>query len=125
MSLLSANEQQQVADAIAQVERDSDAELVTVLAAQADDYRDVALLWASLLALLLPGAINYYPAWLDSGQLLLGNGRALSAWPCSSVARASAPAWYRGRCATGGPATWRGGSSSNTTCTTRRAKPAC
>lgn len=71
MSLLSANEQQQVADAIAQIERDTDAELVTVLAAQADDYRDVALLWASLLALLLPGALNYYPAWLDSGQLLL------------------------------------------------------
>ena len=71
MGLLSSDEQQQVAAAIARVERECDAELVTVLAAKADDYRDFALLWASLLALLLPGAINFYPAWLDSSQLLL------------------------------------------------------
>ena len=51
MTLLTEPELQQVAEAIERVERDTDAELVTVLAAQADDYRYIPLLWASLLAL--------------------------------------------------------------------------
>ncbi|MGA6099825.1 TPM domain-containing protein [Stutzerimonas marianensis] len=71
MSLLSESELQQVADAINRVERDTDAELVTVLAAQADDYRYIPLLWASLLALLLPGAVVFFSGWLSAWQLLL------------------------------------------------------
>ncbi len=71
MALLSANEQQQVAQAISAVERETDAELVTVLAARADDYSYIPLLWASLLALLIPGAINYFSAWLSAQELLL------------------------------------------------------
>lgn len=38
MALLTEHEQRKVAEAIARVERDTDAELVTVLAARADDY---------------------------------------------------------------------------------------
>ena len=64
-------ELQQVAEAIERVERDTDAELVTVLAAQADDYRYIPLLWASLLALLLPGALLFFTGWLAAWQLLL------------------------------------------------------
>ncbi|MCJ0974792.1 TPM domain-containing protein [Pseudomonas sp. PS1] len=71
MSLLSESELQQVADAINRVERHTDAELVTVLAAQADDYRYIPLLWASLLALLLPGAVVFFSGWLSAWQLLL------------------------------------------------------
>ncbi len=71
MSLLNAQQQQQVASAIREVEARTDAELVTVLTRQSDDYSYIPLLWAGLLALLLPGAINYYPAWLDLHQLLL------------------------------------------------------
>ncbi|GAB6390157.1 TPM domain-containing protein [Stutzerimonas marianensis] len=71
MSLLSESELQQVADAINRVERETDAELVTVLAAQADDYRYIPLLWASLLALLLPGAVVFFSGWLSAWQLLL------------------------------------------------------
>ncbi|HTN31284.1 MAG TPA: TPM domain-containing protein [Pseudomonas sp.] len=71
MSLLNAQEQQQVAEAIARVERDTDAELVTVLAAQADDYRYITLLWAGLLALLLPGLFNLFGDWWSARQLLL------------------------------------------------------
>ena len=71
MALLSASEQHQVAQAISAVERETDAELVTVLAARADDYTYIPLLWASLLALLLPGAINYFGAWLSAQELLL------------------------------------------------------
>ncbi|MBM7061447.1 TPM domain-containing protein [Pseudomonas sp. UL073] len=70
MALLSASEQQQVAEAIARVERDTDAELVTVLAARADDYAYVPLLWASIVALLVPGAVDYHFGWLSAHELL-------------------------------------------------------
>src|SRR5690606_13622736 len=48
-----------------------DAELVTVLAGQADDYRYIPLLWASLISLLLPGALLFFSGWLSAWQLLL------------------------------------------------------
>jgi putative membrane protein len=71
MALLNEEEQRLVAEAIARVEQGTDAELVTVLAAQADDYAYVPLIWAGIIALLLPGLINFYPMWLDANQLLL------------------------------------------------------
>lgn len=71
MALLSESEQRQVAEAINRVERETDAELVTVLAAKADDYAYIPLLWASIIALVVPGAINYFPGWMDSHTLLL------------------------------------------------------
>ncbi|MCQ4286723.1 TPM domain-containing protein [Pseudomonas stutzeri] len=71
MTLLSESELKQVSEAIDRVERDTDAELVTVLAAQADDYRYIPLLWASLLALLLPGALLFFTGWLAAWQMLL------------------------------------------------------
>ena len=71
MTLLTENELQQVTAAIERVERDTDAELVTVLAAQADDYRYIPLLWASLIALLLPGAVLFFTGWLSAWQMLL------------------------------------------------------
>jgi len=55
MSLLNEQQCGEVAEAITRIERDTDAELVTVLAAQADDYRYIPLLWAGILGLLLPG----------------------------------------------------------------------
>ncbi|MCK8682343.1 TPM domain-containing protein [Pseudomonas umsongensis] len=71
MALLTEHEQRKVAEAIARVERDTDAELVTVLAARADDYVYVPLLWASLLALVLPGIVHYLTGWLTLHSLLL------------------------------------------------------
>lgn len=71
MTLLTESELQQVTEAIERVERGTDAELVTVLAAQADDYRYIPLLWASLIALLLPGALLFFTGWLSAWQLLL------------------------------------------------------
>lgn len=71
MALLSEFEQRQVAEAIAQVERNTDAELVTVLAARADDYTYIPLLWASLLALVLPGIIYYLSGWPGGHGLLI------------------------------------------------------
>ncbi|KJK07106.1 MULTISPECIES: TPM domain-containing protein [Pseudomonas] len=71
MTLLSEFEQRQVAEAIAQVERRTDAELVTVLATRADDYAYIPLLWASLLALLVPGAVYYLGGWISVDGLLI------------------------------------------------------
>jgi putative membrane protein len=71
MSLLNEDQQRRVAEAIAQVERVTDAELVAVLAVSADDYAYVPLIWAGVVALLLPGLINFYPGWLDANELLL------------------------------------------------------
>ena len=70
MALLSEDEQRQVAEAIARVEQQTDAELVTVLASRADDYAYIPLLWASLLALLVPGIINIVLGWFSSHSLL-------------------------------------------------------
>ncbi|WP_422777278.1 TPM domain-containing protein [Pseudomonas mediterranea] len=71
MALLTEHEQRKVAEAIARVERDTDAELVTVLAARADDYAYIPLLWASLLALVVPGVLHYLTGWLTMHSLLL------------------------------------------------------
>ncbi|WKN23607.1 TPM domain-containing protein [Azotobacter vinelandii] len=71
MKLLTESEQRQVAAAIERIERDTDAELVTVLAARADDYTYISLLWAGLVALLLPGSLNFFAGWLSAGHLLL------------------------------------------------------
>lgn len=71
MALLTEQEQRTVAEAIARVERDTDTELVTVLAARADDYAYIPLLWASLLALVVPGVVHYLSGWLTLHSLLL------------------------------------------------------
>lgn len=71
MKLLNPTAQASVADAITQVEKKTDAELVTVLAPHADDYRWIGLLWAAVIALLLPGAVVFFPGWIDTRTLLL------------------------------------------------------
>jgi len=71
MTLLSEQEQRQVADAITRVERETDAELVTVLAGSSDDYSYIPVLWAAVAALIVPGALNYIPGWLGPQGLLL------------------------------------------------------
>jgi putative membrane protein len=71
MALLTKEEQRQVAEAIDRVELRTDAELVTVLAARADDYAYMPLIWAGVIGLLVPGIINYCVEWLDANELLL------------------------------------------------------
>ncbi|MFN2360432.1 MAG: TPM domain-containing protein [Marinobacter sp.] len=71
MTLLTDKEQQQVASAIADVERETDAELVTVLADASDSYSYIPLLWAGVVALLIPGSINYFTGSLGADWLLL------------------------------------------------------
>ncbi|KJK17555.1 TPM domain-containing protein [Pseudomonas sp. NPDC087612] len=71
MTLLTEQQQRQVAEAIARVERHTDAELVTVLASRADDYAYIPLLWASLLALVVPGVVHYLSGWMSVHSLLI------------------------------------------------------
>lgn len=59
MALITENERQQIADLIAEVERHTDAELVTVLAARSDDYRYIPVLWAALAALAVPSVLLF------------------------------------------------------------------
>ena len=61
--LLNDENQKRVARAIAAIEKDTDAELVTVLARQADDYRYIPLLWAALLSLLVPLVLALLFRW--------------------------------------------------------------
>ncbi|MCP3906725.1 MAG: hypothetical protein GY712_01740 [Oceanicoccus sp.] len=70
MSLLEESQLQAVSDAINEVEKQTDAELVTVLAGQADDYRYIPTLWAAVLALLAPGVIWLSGVWLETLDIL-------------------------------------------------------
>lgn len=70
MSLLNQQQLQSVAEAIAQVESQTDAELVTVLARKADDYFYIPTLWSALIALLLPPILKLTPLWLSADELL-------------------------------------------------------
>lgn len=63
MSLVTAEQQSRISDAIAEVERHTDAELVTVIAAASDDYRYIPLLWAALVALVVPAALYFTPLY--------------------------------------------------------------
>jgi len=71
MAILTESEVQQVAAAIDKVEQSTDAELVTVLAHQADDYHYIPTLWAALLAMVSPGIILLTPFWLGVSELLV------------------------------------------------------
>ena len=61
----------QIAERIADVERRTDAELVTVLAARADEYGYIPTLWAALAAFIVPWLLHGGPWWLDALDLLL------------------------------------------------------
>lgn len=71
MTLLSKSDQEAVTAAINEVERETDAELVTVLTAQSDNYSYIPLVWAGILALLVPGIANYFGGWFGADILLL------------------------------------------------------
>ncbi|XOV87833.1 MAG: TPM domain-containing protein [Pseudomonadota bacterium] len=71
MTLLTQTELDQVAAAIAAVEKKTDAELVTVLARQADDYHYIPTLWAALVALVSPGLVSLMPFWLDLTETMV------------------------------------------------------
>lgn len=64
-------QRRQVAEAIARAEQRTDAELVAVLARRADDYPYLPLLWAALLAVLLPALLQWLLGWPGLRGLLV------------------------------------------------------
>ncbi len=69
--ILNEAERKQISSAIADAEKATDAELVTVLAKRADNYYYIPTLWAALIALLLPVVIKFTPLWLSGDDLLM------------------------------------------------------
>lgn len=72
MSLLTQEDQVKVAQAVKDVESRTNAELVTVLCARSDEYRYIPVLWACLVALLVPSALYFFNLpieWTVWGQL--------------------------------------------------------
>lgn len=74
MPRLTPEDHARVTAAIIQAERDSDGEIVTIVAARSDAYHDVALHYALLAMLIVPAKIALLPqAWIDRfATLLLG-----------------------------------------------------
>lgn len=71
MALLNNEQLERIAAAITEVEKHTDAELVTVLAKRADDYLYIPTLWAALLALLTPVVLDFTPFWLSGHDMLM------------------------------------------------------
>jgi putative membrane protein len=71
MTLLTKAQLKRVEEAVARVEKHTDAELVTVLATHASDYRYLPALWAALIALFVPGVLRLMPLWLDLVDVML------------------------------------------------------
>jgi len=74
MQALSREDRDLVTAAVAEAERSSDGEIVTIIAARSDAYHDVALHYAVLAMLLVPAALAFVPqAWIDwAAGLVLG-----------------------------------------------------
>lgn len=72
MQGLSQEDRDLVTAAVAEAERSSDGEIVTIIAARSDAYHDVALHYAVLAMLLVPAALAFVPqAWIDWGAALV------------------------------------------------------
>lgn len=77
MALMSEADHQLVSEAVAAAEVGTSGEIVTLVAAQSDSYRDVALHYAALAMLAVPVKLALLPAsWIDwwTGLLLGWNG---------------------------------------------------
>ena len=71
MALLTQAQHRQAEVAVTRAEQRTDAEIVTVLAPRADDYSYIPLLWASLIALLVPALAHFFMAGMQTYSLLM------------------------------------------------------
>ncbi|MFP3517850.1 TPM domain-containing protein [Pseudomonas sp. SIMBA_077] len=71
MALLTQEQKRQVEDAVTRAEQRTDAEIVTVLAPRADDYSYIPLLWASLIALVVPALVHFLNSSMTIYSLLM------------------------------------------------------
>ena len=66
--MLNANERRTLVETIKEVESRTDAEVVTVLAGQSDNYLYISTLWAAFLALLVAPLMQFLPWWIEYQQ---------------------------------------------------------
>ncbi len=66
--MLNANEKRNLSETIKEVESKTDAEVVTVLAGQSDNYLYISTLWAAFLALLIAPLMQFLPWWIEYQQ---------------------------------------------------------
>ena len=71
MALLTQEQKRQVEEAVTRAEQRTDAEIVTVLAPRADDYSYIPLLWASLIALVVPALVHFLDSDMTIYTLLM------------------------------------------------------
>ncbi len=69
--LLTKTQLAAIADQITEIEKTTDAEIVTVLAKQADDYYYIPTLWAAMAGVIAPSALLLLPHWLVLSEILL------------------------------------------------------
>lgn len=70
MRLLTEDQLDLLAAKVKQAETKTDAEIVTVLAENSDEYLFIPTLWAAILALLTPGLLIWSPLWLEHWELV-------------------------------------------------------
>ncbi|WGL16694.1 TPM domain-containing protein [Microbulbifer bruguierae] len=66
--MLNASEKRTLSETIKDVESRTDAEVVTVLARESDNYLYISTLWAAFLSLLLAPLMQFLPWWLEYQQ---------------------------------------------------------
>ncbi|MBY6211079.1 TPM domain-containing protein [Microbulbifer agarilyticus] len=66
--MLNANEKRTISETIKEVESKTDAEVVTVLAGQSDNYLYISTLWAAFIALLMAPLMQFLPWWIEYQQ---------------------------------------------------------
>ncbi|MGB0669206.1 MAG: hypothetical protein ACPGN5_03790, partial [Porticoccaceae bacterium] len=71
MSLFTGRELKALEQAVAAIEANTDAEIVTVFARQADNYHYIPTLVAAVIALILPWLLLLTPLWLSLPELLM------------------------------------------------------
>ena len=70
MTLINEQQQAKVQHAIGQAEKNTDAELVTVLAGESDDYYFIPTMWAALVSLVTPAVLLQTNLWLSQTDML-------------------------------------------------------
>jgi putative membrane protein len=69
MTLINKQQQTKVQQAIELAEKNTDAELVTVLAGESDDYYFIPTMWAALISLVTPAVLFQTNLWLDQTDI--------------------------------------------------------
>ncbi|PLC58957.1 TPM domain-containing protein [Photobacterium carnosum] len=71
MKLFTNEQLQTISQTISDMEKTTDAELITIMATKADDYYFVPTLWAAIIALFVPALLIITPLWLELTDILL------------------------------------------------------